>query len=276
MANAIIESITVTEQKLPSSDVTLPQLENEIKHYLNQISQNVIEIGKRLIQAKSFVQHGQWQLWLQNNFQLSQNTAGRFMQVAERFSNSATSQSLNQSQMIALLSLPDAEETKKFIEQKATEGTPVENMSVKTLRNEIKQWKSSREELDTNQHAEDQPIETIDISDRIASQNQDNAAQSDSKDSDNIPIDNSESQQSADEISYDYNEQSAPILEAPTELPGIYLMEELSNTSSSLINQENYKETLQCFAKMNPDQLDIVIQNLSTIVNDLQTLFKKD
>ena len=60
MANAIIESTTVTEQKLPSSDVTLPQLETEIKHYINQISQNVIEIGKRLIQAKSLVQHGQW------------------------------------------------------------------------------------------------------------------------------------------------------------------------------------------------------------------------
>lgn len=274
MANAIIESITVTEQKLPSSDVTLPQLENEIKHYLNQISQNVIEIGKRLIQAKSFVQHGHWQQWLQNNFQLSQNTAGRFMQVAERFSNSATSQNLNQSQMIALLSLPDAEETKKFIEQKATEGTPVENMSVKTLRNEIKQWKSSKEELDTNQHAEDQPIETIDISDRIASQNQDNVAQSDSKDSDNIPIDNSESQQSADEISYDYNEQSTPILEAPIERPDISLIDTLSNTSYSLINQENYREILQYFAETNPDKLDVVIQNLTAILNDLQTYSK--
>ena len=274
MADSIIESTTVTEQKLPSSDVTLPQLENEIKHYLNQISQNVIEIGKRLIQAKSFVQHGHWQQWLQNNFQLSQNTAGRFMQVAERFSNSATSQSLNQSQMIALLSLPDAEETKKFIEQKATEGTPVENMSVKTLRNEIKQWKSSREELDTNQHAEDQPIETIDISDRIASQNQDNAAQSDSKDSENIPIDNSESQQPADETLCDYNEQSTPILEAPIERSDISLIDTLSNTSYSLINQENYREILQYFAETNPDKLDVVIQNLTAILNDLQTYSK--
>ena len=43
------------------------------------------------------------------------------MQCAERFSNSATSHLLNQSQLIALLSLPDAEETEKSIAEKAKE-----------------------------------------------------------------------------------------------------------------------------------------------------------
>lgn len=43
------------------------------------------------------------------------------MQVYKRFGNSATSQILNQSQMIAMLSLP-AEETEQFIEAKAAEG----------------------------------------------------------------------------------------------------------------------------------------------------------
>ena len=96
-----------------------------------------IEVGKRLIQAKSLVQHGQWQLWLNDNFQLSQNTAGRFMQVAERFSNSATSQTLNQSQMIALLSLPDAAETEKFLAEKAAEDKNVADMTIKQLRRTI-------------------------------------------------------------------------------------------------------------------------------------------
>ena len=44
------------------------------------------------------------------------------MRCAERFSNSATSQNLNRSQMIEMLSLPDAEETEKFIAEKAAEG----------------------------------------------------------------------------------------------------------------------------------------------------------
>lgn len=47
------------------------------------------------------------------------------MQVAERFSNSATSQNLNRLQMIEMLSLPDAEETEKFIAEKAAEGKAI-------------------------------------------------------------------------------------------------------------------------------------------------------
>lgn len=56
------------------------------------------------------------------------------MQVAERFSNSATSQTLNQSQMIALLSLPSAEETEKFIAEKAAEQKNVAEMTIKELK----------------------------------------------------------------------------------------------------------------------------------------------
>ena len=268
MTDSVIESTTGTEQKLPSPDVTLPQLETEIKYHLNQISQNVIEIGKRLIQAKSLVQHGQWLNWLEQNFQLKERMARNFMQCAERFGNRQTNIDLNQSQMMALLALFNTEETEKFIEQKAAEGTPVENMSVKNIRKEIKQWNSSKEEHDTNQLSETQPIETIDISDHSASQNQDSADQSDSNETDDIPYDNSEIQQLADETSHDY--------EAPNELPDTHLMDTLSGTSSSLINQENYRAILQHFAKTSPDQLEVVIQNLTAIVNDLQNLLQKD
>lgn len=41
------------------------------------------------------------------------------MECAERFANSTTSWNLNLSQMVEMLSLPSAEETEKFIEQKA-------------------------------------------------------------------------------------------------------------------------------------------------------------
>ncbi|MBR0288662.1 MAG: DUF3102 domain-containing protein [Selenomonadaceae bacterium] len=75
----------------------------------------MIEVGKRLIKAKSLVAHGEWLNWLEKNFALSHTAAKRFMQCAERFSNSATSHLLNQSQMIEMLSLPSTEETEKFI-----------------------------------------------------------------------------------------------------------------------------------------------------------------
>ena len=109
--------LIVTQDCAPAN---LPQLELEIKFYLGQTAQNIIEVGKRLIQAKSLVQHGHWQHWLELNFQLSQETARKFMRCAERFANSTTSWNLNLSQMVETLSLPSAEETEKFIEQKAT------------------------------------------------------------------------------------------------------------------------------------------------------------
>ena len=91
------------------------------------------EVGKRLIQAKSLVQHGHWQNWLNDNFQLSYPTATRFMNCAERFSNVALMQGLNSTQMIALLSLPDAAETEKFLAEKAAEDKNVADMTIKQL-----------------------------------------------------------------------------------------------------------------------------------------------
>lgn len=41
---------------------------------------------------------------------------------------------LNSTQMIALLSLPDAEETEKFIAEKAAEGKQVDEMTIRQLR----------------------------------------------------------------------------------------------------------------------------------------------
>ena len=60
----------------------------------------------------------------------------KFMQIAERFGKSTTSWILNYSQMAEMLALPEGDE-EKFIEEKAAEGKPVEDMTVKTLRAEV-------------------------------------------------------------------------------------------------------------------------------------------
>lgn len=106
--------------------------------------QNIIEIGKELTAAKAEVPHGEWQNWLKDNFNLKVRSAQTFMAIAERFSNTQTSAYLNPSQMVEMLSLP-AEETEKFIEEKAAAGTPVEDMTVKTLREEVAKYKADYE-----------------------------------------------------------------------------------------------------------------------------------
>lgn len=128
--------------------INLPQLEIEIKFYLGQTAQNIIEVGKRLIAAKALVQHGHWQHWLEQNFQLSQQTAQKFMKCSERFANAVSMRDLQSTQMITLLSLPDAEETEKFIAEKAAEGKKVDEMTIKQLREEIAEYKKTIEQKD--------------------------------------------------------------------------------------------------------------------------------
>lgn len=282
-------ALTTSEPVTPDN-ITLPKLEEEIKYHLNQISQNIIEIGKRLIQAKSLVQHGQWTHWLQDNFKLSQNTAGRFMQCAERFGNSATSQNLNQSQMIALLSLPESD-VENFIEQKSAAGTPVSDMSVKTLRKEIKQWKAENEEITPSNSTEDAEIETIDITHNAFPQKPNESVSPVSNEQATISPDNTESpeqsfhdsqqpypetQSRVDETPRTPDEEEPTLLEPPTEIQGTYLIDRILSMCDSLIQRENRNEIFQSFATNNPERFNRAIQHLTSIISELKAIRKND
>ena len=121
--------------------MTLNQRVVKIKFFLNQTAQNIIEIGKELTAAKNEVPHGDWQNWLDNNFGMSIYTAARFIKIANRFSNLPTSAKFNSSQMFEMLALPVGK-TEKFIADKAAEGKAVEDMTVKTLRDEVSKYRA--------------------------------------------------------------------------------------------------------------------------------------
>jgi hypothetical protein len=129
------------EMEENSVAISLEQITLEVKFYLNQTAQNIIEVGKRLTQAKDMLPHGEFGNWLDKKFCLTIRTAQKFMQVSERFGNTPLTAHLNQTQMIEMLALPESE-TEKFIEQKKNEGTPVEDMTIKTLRAEVNKWKN--------------------------------------------------------------------------------------------------------------------------------------
>ena len=129
------------------NDIEPPTIESltlEIRFHLNQMGFHVIEVGKRLIQAKELVPHGQWADWLKHNFNLTIRSVQRFIAVADRFSNATLMSHFDVStfkptQLIALLALPEGEED-KFIEQKAAEGNPADQMTIKQLRAEIQKY----------------------------------------------------------------------------------------------------------------------------------------
>ena len=144
-------SLAVSNDNVISDNAALPQLTIEIKFYLNQTAQNIIEVGKRLIQAKELVPHGEWLNWLQNNFNLSIPTAQKFMQISDRFGisriDTAFAEVLSPTQMIAMLALPAGDE-EKFIAEMAAKGTPVEDMTTRKLREEIQKYKDESQGKD--------------------------------------------------------------------------------------------------------------------------------
>ena len=117
---------------------------NKIQFHLQNMANSAIIIGQELIECKKEVGHGNWAIWLEKNFKFNQQTANRFMRVAERFSKLSINAQFSSTQMITMLALP-AREEEKFIAEKAAECTPVEDMTVKKLHEEIKNWKAEAE-----------------------------------------------------------------------------------------------------------------------------------
>lgn len=114
----------------------------EIKVLKSQTAQNIIEIGKRLSQAKEMLPHGQWAIWLEERVDLAQTTATRFMRVAKEFSNLPPATNLSSSKLFELLALP-AEEREVFIKE-----SPVEDMTKKELREAIKAKKELEKQME--------------------------------------------------------------------------------------------------------------------------------
>lgn len=57
-------------------------LHSGIRRNAEQVARDAIEAGNRLIEAKSLVQHGEWEAWLREHAAISPRTAQRYMRMA--------------------------------------------------------------------------------------------------------------------------------------------------------------------------------------------------
>ena len=67
----------------------------EIKLIVKQTSQNIIDIGNKLKEAKARVGHGHYLTWIKDNFEWSDNQAQIFIKIANKFGNADTYQHLD-------------------------------------------------------------------------------------------------------------------------------------------------------------------------------------
>lgn len=141
---------------------------------------NSIEIGRRLVEVKSLLPHGEWSNWLKDSVDYSQSTANNFMRIfqeygadqisllAENNTKSSIYDRLTYSQAVALLALP-GEEREKFIED-----NDVEEMSTRELHEAIKAKEAAEkkakeveeENKEFKEKINDLTLENLDLSDK--------------------------------------------------------------------------------------------------------------
>jgi hypothetical protein len=69
--------------KLPQRPTALDRITAKLRAALQSQTKNLIEIGKLLIESREHLEHGDWQAWLTENFDLSYRTAHRYVGAAE-------------------------------------------------------------------------------------------------------------------------------------------------------------------------------------------------
>jgi len=133
-------------------EITINRTPNLIAAEINNIKDqtkkmvlyNSIEIGRRLIEAKSLIDHGEWSVWLGKSVDYSQRTATNLMRIFEEYgadqitllNDNAKSQALanlSYTQAVALLGIAE-DEREGFIK-----GNDIDNMSTRELQKAIKE-----------------------------------------------------------------------------------------------------------------------------------------
>lgn len=109
----------------------------------NVILLSSIEIGKRLVEAKSMLKHGEWGDWLKGSVDYSQSTANNLMQIYREYGSGKFPmlENLPYSKAIALLGVPEDERVEFIAEN------DIENMSSRELQQLIKDKQKVEKQL---------------------------------------------------------------------------------------------------------------------------------
>ncbi len=110
----------------------------------------VIEIGRRLCEAKLLIEHGQWGEWIKNNFEFSHSSANTYMKLYEEYgadqltifgavTDSQTFANLPYSKALQLLAIPK-EEREEFAKE-----VGAEELSVRELKKAIEDRKAAEQ-----------------------------------------------------------------------------------------------------------------------------------
>lgn len=104
----------------------------KVKILTAQTAENIIEIGRTLLEVKKNLSYGEFQNWLENEINYSKSTAYNFMKVAKEFPDFHAVGNLGMKKLLALTGI-EAESREKVIAN-----NDLDNMTVKEVEEVVK------------------------------------------------------------------------------------------------------------------------------------------
>ena len=115
-------------------------LAREARHYSEQTSFNMLQLGRVLTEAKELVPHGEWAKWVGENADVDLRGAQYFMQCYATYGLDPEMAKLGQSKLRSMLALTGGQREKLLAEN------DVQNMSVRKLKDEVRKAREEEQE----------------------------------------------------------------------------------------------------------------------------------
>ena len=133
----------------------------EIWLYKQQAGAAILEIGRRLNEAKAQLSHGEWLPWLEEKVEFSEVTAQRFMRLAREYENPSLVTDLGASKALQLLALPASERGEFIAEKHEVNGQEktVMEMSKRELAQAIKERDEARQKAEELEKTMEEQLE---------------------------------------------------------------------------------------------------------------------
>jgi hypothetical protein len=112
---------------------------NEIKALMSRTTQDIIDIGEKLIEVKYFLGHGKFTDWLKSEFSWSVSTATKFIQVAQQFKHvNFTNLNISTSALYVIAAPSTSKRVREEVLKLATEGQIISYSKAKEILNQQK------------------------------------------------------------------------------------------------------------------------------------------
>ena len=156
---ALHEMFDGTAPAAPVRDIDI--ITEEINFYKQQAGMAILEIGKRLAEAKSQLSHGEWLPWLEEKVEFSERSAQQYIRLWREYGKSATVADLGVRKALVLLALPESEREEFAAEKHVVDGAEknARDMTAKELEEAVRQRKLAELKADSVQRELDKQKE---------------------------------------------------------------------------------------------------------------------